>query len=170
MPHRYAPDDHQAERTLLVAAAYVVLLRPGADGDEVLLLRRSGTGYRDRHWAVVAGHVDLGESVVEAALRETQEEAGVQVVPDDLAPLTAVHRYWPGAGQVEQRIDVFFAARRWTGEPRLVEPDKADAMGWYPLHALPGPTVPHERLVLDALAAGTSLPPVLVWRTDHISS
>ncbi|MCL2092170.1 MAG: NUDIX domain-containing protein [Micrococcales bacterium] len=167
MPHRYAPDDHQAERTLLVAAAYVVLLRPATEGEAVLLLRRSGTGYRDGHWAVVAGHVDPGESVVEAALRETQEEAGVRVAPDDLVPLTAVHRYWPGADQVEQRIDMFFAARRWTGQPRLVEPDKADTIGWFPLGALPGPTVPHERLVLDALAVGARLPAVQVWRTDH---
>ncbi|MDR3068112.1 MAG: NUDIX domain-containing protein [Cellulomonas sp.] len=167
MPHTYSPDDHQAERTLLVAAAYVVLLRPAAEGEQVLLLRRAGTGYRDGHWAVVAGHVDPGESVVEAALRETQEEAGVRVVPDDLVPLTAVHRYWPGVDQVEQRIDLFFTARRWTGEPRLVEPDKADAVGWFPLDALPEPTVPHERLVLDTLAAGARPPAIQVWRTDH---
>jgi 8-oxo-dGTP pyrophosphatase MutT (NUDIX family) len=167
VPHTYSPDDHQAERTLLVAAAYVVLLRPAAEGEQVLLLRRAGTGYRDGHWAVVAGHVDPGESVVEAALRETQEEAGVRVVPDDLVPLTAVHRYWPGVDQVEQRIDLFFTARRWTGEPRLVEPDKADAVGWFPLDALPEPTVPHERLVLDTLAAGARPPAIQVWRTDH---
>lgn len=167
MPHRYAPDDHQAERTLLIAAAYVVLLRAAVGSEMVLLQRRRGTGYRDGHWAVVAGHVDPGESAVEAALRETQEEAGVRVAPDDLVPLTAVHRYWPGAGPVEQRIDMFFAARRWTGEPRLVEPDKADALDWFSLDALPEPTVPHERLVLDALATGAPLPPVQVWRTDH---
>ncbi len=169
MPYRYPPGDHQAGRTLLVAAAYVVLLRPADVGQEVLLLRRSGTGYRDGHWAVVAGHVDPGESVVEAARREAQEEAGVRVSMDDLVPLTALHRYWPGADQVEQRIDMFFSARRWVGEPRLVEPDKADAVGWFPLGALPEPTVPHERLVLDALAADVPLPAVQVWRTDDTS-
>ncbi|MCL2454596.1 MAG: NUDIX domain-containing protein [Micrococcales bacterium] len=162
MPHRYADDDHLSGRTLLVAAAYVVLRRE----DEVLLQRRAGTGYRDGHWAVVAGHVDPGESVVEAALREVREEAGVEVAADDLVPLTAVHRYWPGAGVVEQRIDMFFTASRWAGQVRLTEPDKADAMGWYRLGALPEPVVPHERRVLDALASGEPLSPVLVWRTD----
>jgi len=164
VPDRYSPDDHLSERTLLVAAAYVVLLRPGAGDDEVLLLRRCGTNYRDGHWAVLAGHVEPGESVVEAAVRETYEESGVQIAADDLVPLTAMHRFRPEAGPVEQRIDMFFAARRWTGQTRIAEPDKADAIGWFPLGDLPTPTVPHERLVLESLAAGRPLPAVMVRR------
>ncbi|MCL2467020.1 MAG: NUDIX domain-containing protein [Micrococcales bacterium] len=169
MPHRYAPDDHLDERTLLVAAAYVLLLRPGSDtaAEEVLLLRRCGTNYRDGHWAVLAGHVEPGESVTEAALREAHEEAGVLIAAADLVPLTAMHRYHPGAGPVEQRIDMFFAARRWTGDPHIAEPDKADAIGWFTPQTLPVPTVPHERLVLESLATTHPLPPVIVWRTDQ---
>lgn len=52
MTERYAPDDHLASRSLLVAAAYVVLLRPDPDDparEQVLLQLRSGTGYRDGH-------------------------------------------------------------------------------------------------------------------------
>ncbi|WP_163276054.1 NUDIX domain-containing protein [Cellulomonas iranensis] len=157
----YPEDDHVDGRSLLVAAAYVVLRRPGPTGDEVLLQLRAGTGYMDGWWATVAGHVDPGESVHEAAVREAAEEAGVVVDPADLEPLTALHRFERGGPQVEQRVDVFFQVTRWRGDPTLREADRAAAMGWYPLAALPDPVVPHERLVLDLLAAGAAVPAVL---------
>ncbi len=155
-PEHYRPDDHLGHRSLLVAAAYVVLRR----GDEVLLQLRQGTGYMDGRWGVLAGHVDPGESVHEAAAREALEEGGVRVDPDALEPLTALHRFERGGPAVEQRLDAFFLARSWHGEPTLQEPDKSAAMGWYPLTALPD-VVPHERLVLDALATGRPLPAVV---------
>jgi len=159
VPERYPDDDHLFGRTLLVAAAYVVLRR----GDRVLLQRRRGTGYRDGHWAVLAGHVDLGESVHEAAVREALEEAGVRIAAADLVPLTALHRFERGGPAVEQRIDLFFTATRWIGEPTLREPDKAEAMGWFDLRRLPEPLVPHEQLVLAAIADVRPLPAVMSW-------
>ena len=160
-PDGYAPDDHLTERTLLVAAAYVVLRRTGPGGDEVLLQRRAGTGYMDGWWSVLAGHVDPGESVHEAAVREAAEESGVVVAPGALRPLTALHRFERGGPQVEQRVDVFFEVTTWSGEPSLREPDRAAEMGWHPLHALPDDVVPHERLVLDLLASGAPVPAVV---------
>ncbi|MCV2396369.1 NUDIX domain-containing protein [Actinotalea sp. M2MS4P-6] len=149
------------DRTLLVAAAYLVLRR----GDEVLLQLRAGTGYRDGHWALLAGHVDPGESVVDAVVREAHEEGGVDVDPADLVPLTAMHRFEAGGPPVEQRIDVFFETRRWTGEPSVREPHRTAAMDWFALDALPEPVVPHELRVLEALRSG-GLPAVLVHRMD----
>ena len=157
MTEHYPLDDHADARSLLVAAAYVILRRD----DEVFVQRRAGTGYRDGYWAVVAGHVDPGESVHEAAVREALEEAGVTIAPDDLRPVTAIHRFERGGPQVEQRIDLFFEVTRWSGDAAHLEADKAAEAGWYPLSALPEPFVPHERDVLDLLAAGTPVPPVI---------
>ncbi len=157
MTDHYAPDDHADERSLLIAAAYVVLRR----GDEVLVQQRAGTGYRDGYWAVLAGHVDPGESVHEAAVREAHEEAGVTIDPADLRPLTTLHRFERGGPQVEQRVDVFFEATHWAGEAALQEPDKASGMTWARLDALPEPFVPHELDVLTYLASGTPLPAVI---------
>ena len=153
-------------RTLLIAASYVVLRR----GDEVLLQLRRGTGYMDGFWATIAGHVDPGESVYEAAVRELREEADVTVLASDLQPLTTIHRYEVGGPQVEQRCDVFFETRSWTGEPRIAEPAKCEAMAWFPLTALPEPVVPHELLVLRTLAAHGSLPAVVALRAGVAST
>lgn len=160
-PDRYAPDDHLGGRSLLVAAAYVVLRRLGPDGDEVLLQRREGTGYMDGRWAVLAGHVDPGESVHEAAVREALEESGVRVDAAALRPVTALHRFERRGPAVEQRLDAFFEVTAWDGEPALREADKASAMGWFPLRRLPEPVVPHERMVLDLLATGERVAAVI---------
>ena len=73
----------------------------------------------------------------------------------DLLPLCTVHRTVRGGGPIDERADFFLAARTWVGEPRIMEPDKAAEMRFFALSALPDPCVPHERRVLDHVAAGT---------------
>lgn len=150
-------------RFVVVPAAYVLLLRPtsrpGDRGDrEVLLLLRRGTGFMDGHWASVAGHVERGESVVDAALREAAEEVGVRDVT--LTPLCSVHRTGGTGEPVDERVDWFFTATSWSGDPRIVEPAKCADLGWFPLTRLPTPVVPHELRVLEHLRAG-AVPPIL---------
>lgn len=135
----------------VIPAAYVALRR----GDEVLLLLRANTGYMDGYWAMPAGHVERGESVLAAARREVREEIGVEIDPADLVPVTAMHRTGATGEPIDERVDFFFTTSRWTGEPRLMEPGKAAGLEWYSLDKLPDPVVPHEARVLAGLRAGT---------------
>ncbi len=147
-------------RFAVVPAAYVFLLRqpPSGSCQEVLLQLRAGTGYMDGHWAAaVAGHVEKGESVFAAAAREAVEEIGVYDV--DMTPLCAMQRTGSDA-PVDERVDYFFAATGWSGEPRIREPDKCADLRWFSLDALPAPVVPHELSVLGAIRAG-DVPPIL---------
>ncbi len=139
-------------RFVVVPASYVFLLREGATGTEVLLQLRQGTGYMDGHWAAAAaGHVERGESAEQAARREALEEVAV----DDLA-LTFVTAMQRTAHDlpIDERIDFFFTARSWRGEPRIVEPAKCADLRWFALDALPDPLVPHEQVVLAGLRTG----------------
>jgi 8-oxo-dGTP diphosphatase len=147
-----------------VPAAYVLLRRPAADdADEVLLQLRQGTGFMDGHWAcAAAGHVEAGESVLAAAVREAAEEIGVMIATEALQPITVVHRTQGTGDPVDERVDFFFGCRRWRGEPRLMEPAKSAGLGWFGLDALPDPVVPHEHAVLDRLRAG-GLPPIVTF-------
>ncbi|CAB4708694.1 MAG: NUDIX domain-containing protein [Actinobacteria bacterium] len=148
-----------SDRFTIVPAAYVLLTRDGAQGAEVLLQLRHHTGYMDHHWAsAAAGHVEAGETAYDAARREAAEELGV----GDLALefVTSMQRT-NGPEPIEQRVDFFFTARSWSGEPRIIEPLKCAELRWTPLSALdtlPGPVVPHERFVLDGLTAGGVAP------------
>jgi 8-oxo-dGTP diphosphatase len=140
------------DRFRVVPAAYVFLLRVGPDGDEVLLQRRRNTGYMDDHWAAAAaGHVERGETAYDAAHREALEEIGVDgLVLEFVTSMQRTQHSEP----VDERIDFFFTARQWSGEPRIVEPAKCGALEWFPLSALPDPVVPHERVVLERLGTG----------------
>jgi 8-oxo-dGTP diphosphatase len=130
------------------------MLRDGVAGTEVLLQLRQNTGYMDDHWAAAAaGHVERGETAYDAAHREALEEIGVADL--DLSFVTSMQRTRHDAA-IDERVDFFFTARSWTGEPRIVEPDKATDLRWCPLSDLPDPVVPHERSVLEALRTGTT--------------
>lgn len=141
---------------VVVPASYVYLLRDGVDGPEVLLQLRQGVDYMDGHWAAAAaGHVERGETALVAARREALEEIGVTDL--DLEFVTSMHRTMH-ADPIDERVDFFFTARSWTGEPRVVEPEKCAELRWCSLDALPDPVVPHERAVLEALRTGTTTP------------
>ena len=148
-------------RFQVVPAAYV-FLRRAEDGVEQLLLQlREGTGYMDGHWAAAAaGHVEAGESVLDAAVREAAEELGITIDRGDLVPLCAMHRTVAPHGPIDERVDFFFECRRWAGTPQTQEADKAADLRWFALDALPEPVVPHEHQVLTAVRDG-SLSPIV---------
>lgn len=54
---------------------------------QVLLERRSANKrFNPNKWALCAGHVDAGESLESAALRELKEEVGIDISQNDLMP------------------------------------------------------------------------------------
>lgn len=156
-------------RFRVVPAVYLALTRDGisharapgveavenadaVDGLEVLLQLRQGTGYMDGWWACgAAGHVEQGESILQAATREALEELEVTIRPTDLRLGATVHRTVALRNPMEERIDVFFEVAQWSGDPRVAEPDKSAGLRWWPLSALPDKVVPHERQALEHL-------------------
>ena len=140
------------DRFVVVPAAYAFLLRDGDAGTEVLLQLRQGTGFMDDHWAAAAaGHVERGETAYDAAHREALEEIGVSDL--DLVFVTSMQRTRHDE-PIDERVDFFFTARSWSGEPRIVEPTKCADLRWFALTALPDPVVPHELQVLRGIIEG----------------
>jgi 8-oxo-dGTP pyrophosphatase MutT (NUDIX family) len=137
---------HIPGRHVAAIAVHVLL----TDGERVLLLRRRGTGYEDGYFSVVAGHLDGGEDVMQAAVRETREEAGVTVDPGYARVVGVMHRR---AGDLEW-VNFFVEARMWDGEIRNAEPDKCAALDWFTLDALPDNTVPYVRRGIENYCEG----------------
>lgn len=155
-------------RFSVIPAVYLLLLRGEADGLEVLLqLRGPATSYLPGHWAsAAAGHVEQGESVYAATVREAGEELGILVDPGDLHPLCTMQRTLPGVTDpVEQRVDFFLTARHWVGNPSIREPDKCVELGWFSPAALPVPMVPHEHYLLARVPSGR-VPALLTFGYD----
>ncbi|MEU1799848.1 NUDIX hydrolase [Streptomyces sp. NPDC019937] len=49
---------------------------------------------------------------------------------------------------------MFFRARRWTGEPEVLEPATCVSWGWWPAGALPEPTVAYTRAAIEGIRHG----------------
>ncbi|MFE4372273.1 methyltransferase domain-containing protein [Streptomyces sp. NPDC056835] len=131
-------------------------------GDEILLARRSGTGYGDGLLNGPSGHVEKGEDVRTAMIREAYEEVGVELTPADLRVALVMQHRGP-AGQ--PRIGWFFeAAYGAGGEPFNREPEKCSGLSWHPLSALPDDLVAYCRAGLDAYRAGERF--VIHWHED----
>ncbi len=111
---------------------------------QILLIRRFNTGFRDGEYSVPAGHLDGGEAVLQAAIREGKEEVGVDIAVQDMTFSTVMHRI-----EDEERVDFFVQVHKWDGEPFNAEPDKCDDVRWVELNALPDNTVPYVRQALD---------------------
>jgi 8-oxo-dGTP pyrophosphatase MutT (NUDIX family) len=84
--------------------------------DRLLLVRRRDSG----NWELPGGRVDVGESAVEAAVRETTEEAGVRVQIEGLVGLFTdpAHVVRSVSGEIRQQFVVCFRARPVWGRPR----------------------------------------------------
>ncbi|MBV2354095.1 NUDIX domain-containing protein [Streptomyces sp. J2-1] len=121
-------------------------------GGKILLGRRHpDSPFAPGQHHLLAGHCEL-ESAVACLIRESAEEAGLTVAPEDVELAHTVHvLHGPGA---RPRLQLVFRARRWTGEPRVLEPDKCLGWDWWPTDALPERLVPYARTAIEGIRQG----------------
>lgn len=88
---RHSPSEHMAYmQTLHKRVASVGLLLENVAG-ELLIVK----AHYKHHWSIPGGVIDEGETPLEAAVRETQEEIGVQIDPKTVAFVAVVNRTGP---------------------------------------------------------------------------
>lgn len=110
--------------------------------NEVLLGRRIHTGWQDGNYGLPSGHLEPNESLIQGAIREAGEEMGVVIKEEDVRFVHLMHR-------MDKYMDVFFVATKWSGEPQIMEADKCDEIGWFPLDSLPTNIVPSVKYAID---------------------
>lgn len=134
-------------------------------GGEVLLARRARTGYGDGLLHLPSGHVEEGEDVRAAMIREAREEVGLDLAPADLRAEAVLQHRGPGEAP---RTGWFFSAEHGAGgEPFNAEPDKCAELVWHPLAALPHDMVAYCRAGLAAWRAGERF--TVHWQSDDES-
>lgn len=139
----HGPD---TRRHKLTGDVHLLLLNP--DG-HVLFGRRQNTGFEDGAYHLPAGHLEAGESVVSALIREAKEEVGVTIAPEAVEFAHIMHSASSGG-----RAAFFFQVRDWDGAPENREPDKCSELGWFALDALPDHLIDYCRVALQHIAAG----------------
>jgi ADP-ribose pyrophosphatase YjhB (NUDIX family) len=110
----------------LVPSVNVVVVN---DEGSILLIRRTDNG----NWAVPGGAVDLGESVAQAAVRETLEESGIECEVTGIAGIYSDPRhvilYTPN-GKVRQEFSIVLTARAVGGQ--LTPSSESSEVRWVP--------------------------------------
>ncbi|MBZ0301861.1 MAG: NUDIX domain-containing protein [Anaerolineae bacterium] len=106
------------------------------DQGQVFLSQRGPTAKNERGtWEFPGGSVEFGEKLTDAIQREFLEEYGMSIAIDEL--LGVEDHILPDEGQ--HWVSPTYLAHHVSGEPRILEPGKCSAIGWFALDALPTP-------------------------------
>jgi ADP-ribose pyrophosphatase YjhB (NUDIX family) len=124
---------------------------------EILMIRRSDNG----NWAVPGGAIDLGESVSQAAVRETKEESGIDCEVVDVVGIYTDPKHiilYTSNGEARQEFSIVLRGRATGGQ--LTPSSESTEVSWVPRseladlqmdwsmrrridHYLEGATTPH---------------------------
>jgi mutator protein MutT len=118
-------------------------------GDEILLAMKK-RGFGAGRWNGVGGKIEPGETIEQAAVRECQEEIGVE--PLEIEKV-AVHEFY-GPNEPIGKVHVFLS-RKWVGEPFETE---EMAPLWHKLEEIPYDDMwQDDRVWLPQVLAGRKL-------------
>ncbi len=134
------------EKYRTLSAVMLMLIRENNGKEEILLQKRKNTGYMDGYWDYSAsGHVENMESMKMAIQREAKEEICIDIDINDLEFITLIHKisntdiiYYNG----------YFKATKWSGEPKIGEPDKNEEIKWFDINNLPDNLVDDRKLAI----------------------
>lgn len=142
---------HYPQQPILAASA--AIFRDGR-----MLVAQRGKPPLAGIWSLPGGAVELGETVIDAAVRETAEEVGSTVRPRGLAGHVDVVRR-DAHGRVERHFVVLCVAAEWVaGEP--TPSPEATAVQWVDARAL---AALHTTDGLPRLAAAAAALLGLTW-------
>lgn len=112
------------------------------DGKVLMQKRRNSHG--EGTWCFPGGHLEWNETPEDCAARETLEEVGIKIAnaksvtfTNDISPDEDTHY-----------VTLFVVSDWKSGEPSIMEPDKATEFGWFAWDELPRPLfLPIENLL-----------------------
>ena len=131
----YHDDPEAPKANSLVPSVNVVVAN---DADDILLIRRTDNG----NWALPGGAIDLGESVAQAAVRETLEESGIECSITGIVGIYSDPGHvilYTSNGEVRQEFSIALTARALSGQP--TPSSESSEVRWVPASEIPGYTM-----------------------------
>jgi 8-oxo-dGTP pyrophosphatase MutT (NUDIX family) len=123
-----------------------VFLIKKTKGETLVLLQQRRGGWADKKWeAGASGHIDEGESPIDAIIHEAKEELCIKVNKKDVEFITVIYKKSCG----ETFYNFSFICKKWTGTPVVGEPDKIIQIKWFNINKLPTNMIPDRKLALN---------------------
>lgn len=136
-------------RLMLPIAVYLILEKD----DKILFARRFQTGYEDGKYSLPAGHLEPGETLTDALVREAKEEIGIDIAVTAMDMVHVLHR---SKHDDVAYIDFFFTVKNWQGEIKNNEPHKCDHLQWHSKNSFPDTTIDYIQHVLLCISNNKS--------------
>jgi ADP-ribose pyrophosphatase len=114
------PSGVKATRDVIAHSGSVVVM-PVLDDGKIVLIRQYRYAARQYLWELVAGRIDAGENVKQAAARELIEETGLRA-----KKMRQFLDFWPSPGFLEERMFVLLAEGVTQGEAEPEEDEKIE--------------------------------------------
>lgn len=117
----------QKQRPKVGVAVYILNHK-----NQVLMLfeRRPDSGGT---WAPPGGHLEFDEEFIDCVKREAKEETGLEILG---AELWAVNNNLSQPSiQWGHYVNLDFLVTKFTGEPKIMEPQKCEKLGWFDLNS-----------------------------------
>jgi len=128
----------------------IIVLKTVGDTTYIMLHQRKSSHGKD-YWGSGGGHLELGESLMEGALRELREEAGDSLQVKDVKFLGVMNFT---ELKPKHYVDVSFVATWTSGEPTNNAPRETTDWQWFQLDKLPTPLFPPVKKYLEMLKTG----------------
>jgi len=134
MPKRidYFDDPNAPAANSMVPSVNVVIEN---DAGEILMIQRSDNG----NWAVPGGAIDLGESMSQAAVRETREETGIDCEILDVIGIYTDPKhiiFYTSNGEARQEFSILLRGRATGGV--LTTSSESTKVRWVPRAEISG--------------------------------
>jgi ADP-ribose pyrophosphatase YjhB (NUDIX family) len=123
----YYDDPSAPKANSLVPSVNVVVVN---DAGEILMIRRTDND----NWAVPGGAIDLGESVAQAAVRETLEESGIECEITGIVGIYSDPKHvllYTSNGEVRQEFSIVLTATPLSGQP--TPSSESSEVRWVPV-------------------------------------
>jgi len=126
----------------------VIIVR--GDG-KILIGKRKGS--HANKYSIPGGHLELGETFEAGAIREIEEETGIEAKnPKVIAVTNNLETY---RTEDLHYISVVLVVTEYSGEPKIMEPDKCEEWLWVDPENLPEPHFDASRLGVACYLKGT---------------
>jgi len=152
----YYDDPSAPKANSLVPSVNVVVVN---DAGGILMIRRTDND----NWAVPGGAIDLGESVAQAAVRETVEESGIECEITGIVGIYSDPKHvllYTSNGEVRQEFSIVLTAQPLSGQP--TPSSETSEVRWVPVSEVREYTMDRSMRIRinDYLAHGES--PVII--------